>query len=549
MSVVGNYVNYCFTRYQKGYSNDAQVVSRLLNTKEPEKALKLLLERIKGIPHWQEVPKLKNLLKEAKISLKNNFSVEKKETAQNVAINAWPFIAQHLTEVKPLFQFARTCKEIYAVRHELMAQSPKQLSLYLSDLLAKRDEKRIFAFLQSCKESSYVDTPVELRIRTTWPRQAIVLHEIQKKFSTIQRLTIEKLDITDKEFETLLSACPRALELSISGCTALTAPYLANASYPTTLEGLQLSGTSLTDPGLQSLLGRLPNLKRLDITNCPAISVMARYAATLPSCIELYSFTEARYEDIKEELKRCLEAAPDNLVLLVTGIHLTGTREYQKKLEALLKSHPNYYHLHFTLCMNLLHLAMENHLSNHELFEKYTKQADVHLQLCLQLKKDDPDLALLFAITYAMRQKYAEARLYACKYLAFAKGKDDVFCAHALLGNIYLNLGQFKEAKEHLALAETRETQFSLALLQVDAGDVKEAKRLALLAFENGLKTKEQFIGPRLSMTCAKLCKLLLDDPAAKEKYGSTIKEFFRICLQVDPLNSELQTFILSCTL
>jgi len=562
MSAVDPFVNVCFNRYQNGYINDAQVVSKLLHTKEAKKALETLLVCIKEQPHWQESGKLKNLYKITKASLKNNFSgkVSAREESQGLGRLSpalWGRISDELPEVKSLFRFSSICKEAYQLRDEVLARSPKQLSRYLSDLLAKLDEPRIMRFLQSCKESSYSDTPLVLRLRSAWPRQAICLHEIQKKFPTIECLHFDKKDITNIEFERLLGACPTVKAIDLSGCNALSARTLADARFPVALEGLCLSGTALDDLALRTLLVNLPKLRRLDITNCAALGLNARLTAQLPSCIEKYEITFERNNESEELLKHLLEAFPDHPVLnvLTCAIKKETVLVDKLKLEKVLKSYPNYFDAHSAYVMTLACLAHTSYCFNADVYEKLLKQALTHSRFCLQLDQTNPELFFVLIFLLVLHEKYEEALSYLPQVIDTVP--ETKF--NSLLGYVYLNLSKGKEAVRYfkLSLDKNRKellSHFSLALIYTEGLDgvlidQKEAKRYAACLFEQNLDEDELFLSQRHSLTCAKLCKLLLEDPEMKEKHSAKISALLKLCLKVDPNNAELQSFLLSCTL
>jgi tetratricopeptide (TPR) repeat protein len=392
------------------------------------------------------------------------------------------------------------------------------------------------------------------------------LHEIQKKFPTIQCLQIQKPDITDREFELLLAACPNVLEIDLSNCTALTAGLLANAKYPATLEGLYFTGTALNDLGLQAVCKNLPKLKTLVITNCAATTPAARYSAPLPCSIELYTFDKQQGPELNHLIERLLQDAPNHPLVLTNALLLDMQRgqrliEGKNCLEKLLKTYPNFFDLHMILGGILCISAITLHRFDKEQFEKTLLQAQNHLQTSMQLAPNDQSLLGLAQIAILL-QKYREALSLLNKGIKLFPEYQPL---NATMANLFLRNGNgfvrnFKEAESCLKKliakdARNPEIHFDLAIIYTEGGDgvlpdAKEAKKLAAKALQMHEFTCNQlFIAPNLLMTYAKLGKLILDDPEYKELYAVKIKELFKLLLKEDPKNSELQSFILSTTL
>jgi len=580
MTVVASYVNYSFGRYQMGYLKDAEVVSQLLNTKVAKECLVALIEKITAIPHWQETAKLKNLQSFAKASLKNNFAgatVKKtclastwlsKQKVIDQGLNTltsdlWGVIANQLPNVQPLFRFASSCKEAYFLRDEMLARSTNQLSRYLSELLAKQDEKRLMQFLGNLSQSAYAKTPLTLTLTTCWPRQAICLHEIQKKFTNFACLQIAKRDIVDDDFCQLLEACPKVKGLDLSNCSTLTAACLANAKYSLSLERLILSGTQLDDQGLQAICKNLKKLKELDISGTQTTAEVS-LTVELPRTIEQY---KANHELQQPALKRLLEQHPKSPCLLAGSViwHLITKDEFScviEQLREMLKEYPHFTTLRSSLGMLLIENAIKSLRYEPEQYSKALTEAQEYLTGSHHTLLANEYRSLMAVLSF-MRRKYADA----LRFIEAALNENPENVDHvSMKGDILMQQGPY--FRRQFVVAELCFTQviakapedasnyLKLALIYVEGGDgvpcqPDEAKRCLEIAL--GLDN-ESILEPiarteTLLLRYAKLGKLILDDPALKAAHGPQAKKLFKELLADAPQNPELKSLILSCAL
>lgn len=589
MTVVNSYVTYCFDRYQKGFLKEAEVVSQLLKTKVAKACLLKLMEEISKIPHWQEQQKLKNLHSFAKTSLKNNFAGSKATLLpafsslimrQNVidqgfnrlTPDLWGLVANRMPNVQPLFRLASTCKEAYFLRDEMLARSSTQLSLYLQELLAKRDEKQIMRFLGNCSEGCYADTPLTLRITSSWPRQAICLHEIQKKFPNIVFLQIAKHDLDDSDFEMLLSACPTTKGLDLSRCTALSTAMLARASYPVSLERLKLAGTQIDDAGLQLLCKQLLALKELDVRGCPLLTLNGRFIIELPKSIEMYRLD---LPADKAFLRPLLENHRQHPIVLTHAIverqiDLDAFDEISSNAKMALKAYPNQYQLRVALGFTYLGYAMTNVRYEHEKMGQILKEAEAFLSgdksrihEVYGEKLGNVQVTVLFLMIHFLLQQFADAQCIAEAELRKRPNDKDII---NFLGLIYMQQGQgfvrdLQQAVKYLNLSlemkhDESRVHLLLAMIYLEGGDgipaqVDEAKKSLVAAFDQDAEViSDPFIRTKpYLIRLAKLGKMVLDDPALKAKYGDEVLKFFKALLKDAPDNIELKSLILSCLL
>lgn len=585
MTVVNSYVTYCFDRYQKGCLKEAEVVSQLLKTKVAKVCLLKLMEEISKIPHWQEQQKLKNLHVFVKTSLKNNFPGTKgslrpafpsRIMRQNVidqgmthlTQDLWGMIANRMPNVQPLFRLASTCKEAYFLRDEMLARSSTQLSLYLQELLAKKDEKQIMRFLGSCSEVCYANTPVTLRITSTWPRQFICLHEIQKKFPNIVLLQIAKHDLDDDDFEMLLAACPTLKGLDLSQCTALTTPALARARYPVNLEKLILNGTQLNDTGLQQICTRLTTLKELDVRACPLLTLNGRFTVELPKSIEMYKVDS---QDDKTFLRALLESHPQHPIVLAQAMfdRMMKAEDFDEicpKVKKALEAYPKQCQLQMAHGLMLLSYATTSLRHDHEKMGQLLKEAEpllsAHMHRFNEVFGDRLGNGLIiaiFAMIQFLLQRYGEAKRLVEAGLKKNPNDGDLI---NFMGLIFMQQGpgfvrDFQQAVKYLNLAVAKQADESralllLAMIYIEGGDgiapqVDEAKKSLVAALNKDAEVmSDPFIRTKpYLMRMAKLGKMVLDDPELKARHEAEVRKFFKALLEDAPDNKELKSLIL----
>lgn len=567
--------NYYFTRYLHGYHTNVEVVTRLSKSPTAKNELTNLIAMINAQEHWKEKPALTSLHKIAKLTLTSNFDapvsphqvVEQPKAGSflNLNANALGVVAGFLPDFKAIFNMGIACKEANQHIKEMLTKNPKLLSNYLNTLLERKDEATIMRFLGQC-HSIYADTPLSLVIRTTWPRFAICLHEIQKKFPTVAKVEIAKKDISDQDFETCLAAFPKPQALDISGCAAINAATLHRAKFPVTLEQLCLSGTQLDDHGLHEICKNDSKLKLINIRDCVSLSLAGIFTVTLPASIECYLTSKDDLSpDEIGQLKRLLETWPNNACLrtmvAISEMSLPKTRQeleaVQNMLEKALSICPRYVDALIGLAMLQLAKAVKGKEPN----DKSVLYAKSILQQVSEMYPEMTVISFGLGITLWILREYASAHKQLSKYLAH---NPDDSTAPMMLADIYM-IGtheikkDYKEAERllKLALQHARDGsvgQFSLALINHNGGfgiesNPAEAKKLMKQFLDGDEELLDDFfLAQELIMASAKFAKFVLEDPAFTS-YKPKIIPMFKSLLALDPDNKELKEIILSCAL
>ncbi len=381
-------------------------VERELQSPTARKSLEAVVQTIKDFTSWESEPRLKILHDVSVLSLQQLPEKPHIELipASTSSFTTLPFEIQELIALSlplnSLLRLSETCRDLFERCLYWISRDETKLGRYLSHLLQQKNEERIDALLQASGPFP-LNTRCNLYFSLGWPRIAIVLDKIQRKFPDLE-LDLEPgenpveevpsnpndvlqmflgtaapfaasqrkaswLDVTHTQI--VLSACPHLKRLFICS-SRLQSSSLSTIAKLHHLSELQLCHTKISDREFTTITHSCPNLRKLFLRTCKGFTAEA-ISSYHPRHLEVLNINDSVYDTAT--LKNILTQDSSNGVILTLlacrdDIALSDRKKYVQQALGLM---PSYARAHECFAMiSWLHPA-EDELPDYTLVKKH----------------------------------------------------------------------------------------------------------------------------------------------------------------------------------